>query len=101
MPKTKKDQLSSWIETIKKIGDEEIEKNNKLTPSKYSLDNIVGCARTIHEHTVLMKNVSDMAHQGLMAFDMAQKILNGTKLRIKETVGYMEAYLGLNDKEGK
>jgi len=92
--KLKKDSISSWSETIRKIGEEEIETNNKLTPSKYQMENIVGCARTIHEHTVLMKNVSDMAHQGMITFEMAQKILDGTKLRIKETIGYIEAYLG-------
>jgi len=92
--KSKNDSLTRWSETIRKIGEEEIEKNNKLTPSKYQIDNIVGCARTIHEYTVSMKNVSDMAHQGMITFEMAQKILDGTKLRIKETIGYMEAYLG-------
>jgi len=85
--------MASWAEVINKISEQERECNNKLAPSKYNLDNIVGCARTIHEYTVLMKNSSDMAHQGLISFDMAQKILNGTKKRIDETIKYMEAYL--------
>lgn len=43
-----------------------------------------------------MKNSSDMAHQGLIDFELAQKILDGTKGSIKETIDYLEKYLGLN-----
>lgn len=97
----KKDSLIGWSETIRKMGEDEIEKNNKLSPSKDSLENIVSLARTIYEHTVLMKNVSDMAHQGLIDFDRAQRIMDAAKLGIKETVGYLEAYLRFNKDDGK
>ena len=43
--------MASWAEVINKISEQERECNNKLAPSKYKLDNIVGCARTIHHDT--------------------------------------------------
>jgi len=89
--------ISDWSKGIADIFEREQEIRNKLQPNRDELNNIVGCARTIYESTILMKNSSDMAHQEIISFEMAQRILDGTKGKIKETIEYLEAYLKLKE----
>lgn len=93
----KKDPWANYNSAIGEIFDKQHEENIKLTPHKNDLENIIGLSKTLFEQTVLMKNSSDMAHQNIISFEVAQKIMNATKVRIKETLGYLETYLGLEE----
>ena len=95
--KSKSNPLGDWSKFIREQGEKEPEIEHKISPSKGQLENIVGLAKTILEQTVLMKNSSDMAHQGIITFEVAQKIIDGTKGRIKEAYGYLEAYAGMKE----
>lgn len=95
----KKDPWANFNKHIGEMFEKEHQANIKLTPHKNDLENIVGLSKTLFEQTVLMKNSSDMAHQGIISFEVAQKIMDATKGRIKETLGYLETYLGLGDKD--
>ena len=96
-PKTKSDPLGDWGKFIREQGEKDLAIEHTLSPSRGQLENVVGLAKTILEQTILMKNSSDMAHQGIISFEVAQKIIDGTKTRIKETYGYLEAYCVLKD----
>ena len=97
MPK-KANPWAGYSKAIGEIFDKQHEENIKLTPHRNELENIVGLASAILKDAITMKNVSDMAHQDMIIFEMAQEIMDGTKLRIKESMGYLQTYLRLEDK---
>jgi len=93
--KNKNDSITTWSKGIKEMGEQEREIRNKLTPNKSELQNIVGCARSIYETVILMSNSSSLAHEGIMDFEIAQRILDTQKENIKENIKYLEVYLGI------
>ncbi|MGH0945047.1 hypothetical protein ACQVTS_28515 [Bacillus mycoides] len=73
--------------------------NEKLSPSKDEMRFVTDYAKVIYEHTQLMNNASEMAHQGLIDFELAQKIMNTQKKNIKRDIKYLQSFLGLNEEE--
>jgi hypothetical protein len=65
----------------------------KLSPSIGQMQYVISFARTIYECTKIMKNASTMAHEGLIDFEVAQKILDIQKKNIERGTICLLEYL--------
>jgi len=96
----KNTSITDWSEGIKQMGEERREINNKLSPNKSDIKNALSYAREIYETVVLMSNSSSFAHEDIISFEIAQKILDAQKKYIEESIKNLEIYLGIiSDKE--
>ncbi|KEK23923.1 hypothetical protein [Bacillus gaemokensis] len=73
--------------------------DEKLSPSKYEMRYITDYARVIYDKAQLVNNASEMAHQGLIDFELAQKIMDTQKENIKSDIKYLQIYLGIDEKD--
>lgn len=89
----KKSIINSWDRAIKKSFDDHKEANEKLTPSKAEIRYVADFARNIDKTAQLMHNASEMAHQGIIDFETAQKIMDIQKKNIEKDVKYLLTYL--------
>jgi len=92
----KNTSITDWSEGIKKMGEERREINNKLSPNKNDLRNALAYAKEIYETVLLMSNTSSFAHEDIVSFEIAQKILESQSIDIQENIRNLEIYLGIH-----
>jgi len=97
MKKKTNSSISNWPNTIKEIAEKEREISNKLSPNKSGMKNALAYSKELYETVVFMSNLSSLTHEGLIDFEIAQKILDAHKEDIKESIKYLEIYLGINE----
>ena len=95
MEMKKNTSITNWTQGIKQMGEERKEINNKLSPNKSDIRNALAYAKEIYETVVLISNTSDFAHEDIISFDVAQKILESQNINIQESIKHLEIYLGL------
>ena len=91
--------ITDWTKGIKKMGETEREISNKLTPNKSQMNNALTYAREIYETVLFMSNSAMMAHEELIDFKIAQKLIDSQKNGIKESIKYLEVYLGIYEEK--
>lgn len=69
----------TWEDVILNISQEEKEKNELLNPSRLELKYIVDYSGIIYDKVQLMQNASNMAHEKLIDFETAQRIIDHQK----------------------
>ncbi|ASA22571.1 hypothetical protein [Paenibacillus donghaensis] len=85
--------ITDWSNAINKIAEEQQIENVMLSPSKSEMKYLTGCAKNIYDYAHLMNNVSEMAHQKLISFELAQQIMNVQSKNIKKDVKYLLTYI--------
>jgi hypothetical protein len=82
-----------WSKATNVSSDKQREIDEKLSPSISQMQYVISYARTIYECTKIMKNASTMAHEGLIDFELAQKILDVQKKNIERGTICLQEYL--------
>lgn len=93
MAKNNKSTINDWSNAIAKSWDRQREIDEKLTPSKGQMRYVTDFARNIDKVAQLMNNASEMAHQSIIDFDIAQKIMDTQKKNILKDIEYLKSYL--------
>ena len=89
-----KKDISGWGEAISRSFEKQREKDMLLSPNKGEMRYIADIARSMDKTAQLMDNASEMAHQGLIEFELAQKIMDVQKDKIKRDMKMLQQYLG-------
>lgn len=92
--------IEKWSKGIDAMFERQKEIDNKLSPSKGEMQYVMGFARAIAEKANYIQFTSAMAHEGIIAFEEAQKIIDWQKEQLKQDMKYLQRYLGEED-EGK
>lgn len=94
MAKKKGMDAKGWADAITKSWDKQREIDATLSPSKGEMRYVTDYARNIDKLAQLMNNASEMAHQGIIDFEMGQKIMDAQKENIKKDLKFLLVYLG-------
>ena len=84
---------ADWGDAISKQFEKQREKDAMLSPNKGEMRYIADIARSMDKTAQLMDNASEMAHQGLIEFELAQRIMDVQKDKIKRDMKMLETYL--------
>jgi hypothetical protein len=98
MTKKKSNTNADWGKAIDNIFEQNHKEDIMLNPSKLQMKYLTGYAKNIYDYAQLMNNVSEMAHQKLISFELAQKIMDVQSKNIKKDVKYLLSYIE-NDEE--
>lgn len=93
--------VEKWIDGIDRMFERQREIDQKLSPSRGEINYIKSYAHSILEKVSYIEFISALAHEGVIDFDMAQKIMDWQKQQIKKDVEYFKGYLGLDKNEEK
>lgn len=93
MTKKKSNTNADWGKAIDNIFEQHHKEDIMLNPSKMQMNYLTGYAKNIYDYAQLMKNVSEMAHQSLITFELAQQIMDVQSKNIKKDLKYLSSYL--------
>ncbi len=99
MTKSNRNHIEKWSKVIDNVFEERDKINNKLSPSKLQINSIVDFSRNINDKAQLIRNVSDMAHEKIVDFELAQKIIDNQIKNVEKDIKYLKSYLGVNINE--
>lgn len=88
--------IQNWKKVIDGIAKEEKERSEKLSPSLLEMRYVVDYGRIIYDTLQLMNNSSRMAHEGIINFETAQRIIDLKKYQLKKDIDLLSAYLELD-----
>jgi hypothetical protein len=93
------DQTEAWIKAIHNSEEESRKVDASLSPSKDSIRYVVDYARTINDTVQLIKNTSNMAHQRVIEFEVAQRIIDNQKKALLRDIKWLETFLTQDDED--
>lgn len=85
--------VTDWSKAISDSFDAHRKLDGKLSPSKNQMKYVADLARSIDKKAQLMDYASEMGHQGLLDFEVAQKIMNTQKEIMKKDIKLLLTYL--------
>ncbi|QWU14212.1 hypothetical protein SAMN04487895_101501 [Paenibacillus sophorae] len=99
MSKKNKDTVSDWSKAINDSFTQQRKVDEMLQPSKLQIRYLTGFAKNIYDYAQLMNNASEMAHQKLITFELAQQIMDTQGKNILKDIEYLQGYLKDDGKE--
>ncbi|QZA69599.1 hypothetical protein 035JT004_100 [Bacillus phage 035JT004] len=102
MPKKKQnlaDQISEWDRVIQKQFDERRERDQLLEPNRPTIPRIVNSTQALGRMAYYIQMTSDMAHEGLIAVDKAQRIIDNQIKHMASEMKYLSMFLKKEDEE--
>lgn len=93
------DQISEWDRVIQKQFDEKRERDQLLEPIRPTISRIVNSAETLGRLAHYIQLTSDMAHEGLLAADKAQRIIDNQIKHMTSEMKYLSMFLKKEDEE--
>ena len=90
-------ETNKWVKGINKQFDERKKEEMKLSPSKGQMRYINDFGGQIQECTQRMEMASIMAHDNLITFELAQRIIDHQKDEIQNAVKYLQGYMGVEN----
>ncbi|WP_340032670.1 hypothetical protein NSQ20_12475 [Paenibacillus sp. FSL K6-1122] len=93
------DQTEAWIKAIHNSEEERRRVDASLSPSRDSIRYVADYAKTINDSVQLIKNTSNMAHQGIIEFEVAQRIIDNQKKTLLRDVKWLETFLTQDDED--
>ncbi|PIH59015.1 hypothetical protein [Paenibacillus sp. LK1] len=95
------DQTEAWMKAIHNSEEERRKVDASLSPSRDSIRYVVDYAKTIDDTVQLIKNTSNLAHQGVIEFEVAQRIIDNQKKALLRDIKWLETFLKQDDEEEK
>ncbi|MFB5758915.1 hypothetical protein [Paenibacillus medicaginis] len=93
MNRTVGKEIDAWSKGINNMFDRQKEIDEKLSPSRLEMKCVADYARSIDQKVQLMNNASQMAHDRIIDFESAQKIIDMQKKSIKRDIKYLQGLL--------
>ncbi|WP_339304248.1 hypothetical protein NST33_17675 [Paenibacillus sp. FSL L8-0435] len=93
------DQTEAWMKAIHNSEEERRKVDASLSPSRDSIRYVVDYAKTINDTVQLIKNTSNMAHQGVIEFEVAQRIIDNQKKALVRDIKWLETFLTQDDED--
>ncbi|WP_211750288.1 hypothetical protein [Paenibacillus sp. Marseille-Q4541] len=90
---------TTWEDVVSNAFEERKNENELLSPSKLEFKYIVDYGRIIYDKLQLMNNTSNMAHEKIIDFEKAQRIIDHQKKTLKKDIEYLKSYLEINDEK--
>lgn len=93
MAKKKENNLSEWTESIRSYGEIQQEIENKLTPNKTIIRYISDYTKVLNDKSGRIEWTSIMAHDGIISFEVAQRIIDFQVQQMLKDIDYLKGYL--------
>ncbi|YP_010581910.1 hypothetical protein IM043_gp089 [Bacillus phage SPG24] len=93
------DQISEWDKVIQKQFDDKRERDQLLEPSRPAIPRIVNSAQALGRMAHYIQMTSDMAHEGLLAADKAQRLIDNQIKHMTNEMTYLSMFLKKEDEE--
>lgn len=99
MSKKVSDMIDRWSKSIGENFDRQREIDNKLEPNVHAVRTIVSYGEGVQSCLRMIETVSQMAHQGIITFEVAQKIMDVQRKSALKDMKYLEVMLKDEDHE--
>jgi hypothetical protein len=93
MTKKKDTTFQDWSKVITEMGERDKEIDNMLTPSKGEIRYIIDNARSILEKATHIEMACLLAHEKVITFEQAQKIMDWQKEQLQRDIKHIQMYL--------